>query len=377
MSRKEAGTVRAERPGASALYSQQSLKLFSAGRRTLLVMSFIRQTLFHLPRTPLLASMAAGLFALSTLQAEEQVTQKVFPVASGGRLVMNMDRGSIEIETAETNAVGITITREVKRASDRKAAEILENHKLEFSQEGNVVQVKGRMSKGFTSVWNGNSFSVRCKVTVPRQFDLNLDTAGGSIKVSDLTGKVDVETAGGSISLGTIQGGIKAQTAGGSISVEGATEAVHVGTAGGSIKLGAMGGAVDAETSGGSIRILSASGPVKVGTSGGSIELGDMTGPVQAETSGGSINARFPKSSPGDIHLETSGGSISVYLGEDASYQLDAECSGGRVSTDLPVTTQGKLERSELHGQIGKGGPKMVLRTSGGGISLKKWVAAK
>lgn len=323
------------------------------------------------------ALLLTGLLTTPLLQAEENTLQQVFPVAAGGRLILNMDRGDIEIQTAETNAIGITIVREVKRAGERRAAEILENHKVEFAQDGNVVRVKARPAKANLGSWWSGSLSVRCRVTIPRELDLDLETAGGSIEVPAVKGMVEADTAGGSIRLGEIDGSVKANTAGGSISVAGATGPASVGTAGGHIKLGVMGGPVTAETSGGSIRIQSATGPVQADTSGGSIELGDMAGPVEAETSGGSITARFPKSSAGDVQLETSGGSIAVYLGDDAGYQLDAECSGGRVSTDIPVTTTGKPNRSELHGQIGQGGPKMVLRTSGGGIALKKWVASR
>lgn len=326
------------------------------------------------------AVLLTGLLATTLTQAEEHVTQRVFPVSGGGRLILQMDRGDIEIQVADTNAVGVTIVREVKRAGERRATEILENHQIELAQDGNVVRVKARPAKANLGSWWHGNLSVRCRVTVPREYHLDLETAGGSIEVPALKGMVEADTAGGSIRLGEIDGSVKANTAGGSITVAGATGPASIGTAGGHIKLGIMGGPVTAETSGGSIRIQSAAGPVRADTSGGSIDLGDMAGPVQAETSGGSITARFPKSSTGDVQLETSGGSISVFLGDDVRYQLDAECSGGRVSTDVPVTTQGKPDRSELHGQIGQGGqgvPKMVLRTSGGGIALKKWVASR
>lgn len=323
------------------------------------------------PRTTLLAVM----LTTARLCALEFTTNQVFQVSSGGRLVMDLDRGSIEVTTSDHPTVAITVVREVKRGSDRTAQEIIDNHQLTFSQDGSTVLVKAKMAKNPLQSWWGPSLSVRYQVTVPKQFDLNLDTAGGSVRIPDLTGKIDVETAGGSITIGRVDGAVKADTAGGSIKVAGATGATDVNTAGGSIHLGEMGGSVYADTAGGSIHVKSAAGPVQVETSGGSIELGDMQGPVQADTSGGSISARFPKSLSGDVSLETSGGSISVSVAEDASFELDAECSGGRINSEVKVATSGKPSRFKLRGPVGQGGPKLVLRTSGGGISVKKLIA--
>lgn len=321
------------------------------------------------------AALLAGFLATTPAWALETTTNRVFQVSPGGRLVLDVDRGSIEVTTSDEAAVNLTVHREVKRASDSTAREMLDQHQLTFTQDGNSVVVKARMLKPDRS-WRGPNLSVRYQVVVPKQFDLQFDTAGGSIRVPDLTGKVDLGTAGGSISVGKLDGTLKAETAGGSVTVEGATGPTSVETAGGSIRLGVMGAAVNAETAGGSIQIKSAAGPVKAETSGGSIELGDLQGPVEADTSGGSISARFSKN-PADVSLATSGGSISVYVPEDSSFNLDAECSGGRVSSEVPVTISGKPSRSELRGPVGQGGAKVVLRTSGGGIAIKKLVATK
>ena len=53
------------------------------------------------------------------------------------------------------------------------------------------------------------------------------------------------------------------------------------------------------------------------------------------------------------------------------SVDVDARASGGGVHSDVPVTVQGTQDDGELQGRIGSGGPKLVLRTSGGGIRLK------
>jgi len=327
-------------------------------------------------RNCLLAGVLLGI-ALWPAAAFESVTNRVFPVGPGGQLVLKLDQGSIDVTAADTNAVVVTLIREVKGADADRAEALLARHALTFEQDGNTIRVQSQTPRDKSWGLGRNRLSIRCQVTVPRQLNLDFQTAGGSIRVPDLTGTVALQTAGGSLSMERITGSVTATTSGGSISIAGASGPVEATTSGGSIRLGEMGGSVRAETSGGSIRIASASGEVHADTSGGSIDLGPMSGPVQAGTSGGSISAQFPDKLGGDVSLETSGGGISVALGDAVNAELDAECAGGGVSSEITVTGGSGKKSSSLRGTIGSGGPRMSLQTSGGGIRVKRLVASR
>lgn len=315
---------------------------------------------------PLVSAILASV-ALAT----EVTVEQVFPVTPGGRLVLDADRGSIRATTAETNAVGLTVIREVKGADAARTEEILARSPIESVKDGNAVRITVRSKD--RAGWLGKQPSLKVKflVTVPRQFNLDLKTAGGSIEIADLTGQAGLQTAGGSIRAASVDGSLTAKTAGGSIHAGSVTGSVEADTAGGSIQLGEVNGDVRARTAGGSIRVNGAGGTLDARTSGGSIDLKALAGPVHAETSGGSISARFSKMPAKDSSLETSGGSITAVLPEGAGCILDAETSGGRVSSDLPVTIRGKGSKSELKGDIGGGGATLKVRASGGSIQIK------
>lgn len=51
---------------------------------------------------------------------------------------------------------------------------------------------------------------------------------------------------------------------------------------------------------------------------------------------------------------------------------LDAHTSGGDVTTDMPVTILGRQTESTLNGKVNGGGPKLVLRSSGGDIRVRR-----
>lgn len=210
--------------------------------------------------------------------SDENTVAKSFKVQPGGRLVVNTDLGSIEVRGAEANSVDITVSREVRRGNAEKT---LAEFKLDFEQKGNDIFVTGDSGRrGWHWPWNdiGNRLRVRFVITVPKVYNLDLKTGGGSVDVAEIQGRVESRTSGGSIEISR------------------------------------AGGDVDAETSGGSIR------------------ANDVMGGLRAETSGGSVTAALSAQPKTRCELSTSGGGITIYLTENVGMDVDAHSSGGGIS---------------------------------------------
>ena len=304
--------------------------------------------------------------------AEENTITKSYKVEPGGKLVVDTDLGSIDVRGAEANSVDITVTREVRRGSEEKA---LAEFKLDFEQRGNDVYVTGDRDKhGISWFWDnlGNRLRVRFVITVPKAYNLDLKTSGGGIDIVDIKGRVESRTSGGSLSYDRITGNVLGKTSGGNIRIGAVDGEVEVHTSGGDIKIDETKGNVMARTSGGSIRINRAGGEVDVHTSGGSISADDVMGALKADTSGGSVTATISVQPKSRCELTTSGGSITIYLAGNVAMDVNAHSSGGHVSTDFPVTLQGEIKRDSLQAKINGGGPELYLRTSGGGIHIRK-----
>ncbi len=321
---------------------------------------------YHRPVALILVLLA--LAAASVQVAAADTLTRSFDVRPGGRLVIDTDLGAIEVRSGSGDRVAIEVTREVRRG---RAEDALEDFAVEFDQRGDEVRVEGRYRKGARRLFDwGSRLRVRFAVTVPRRFDLDLDTAGGSISVEDLEGEVRAQTSGGSLSFGDIRGPVWGRTSGGSIALAGSLGKADVETSGGSIRIGEVDGPVRAHTSGGSIRIDRARGSVDAHTSGGGIEVEEVLGAIQAHTSGGSITARISEQPRQACSLETSGGSITVYLAPGVGVDVDARASG-RVTADMPVEARSQ-SRTALSGTVHGGGPRLLLRTSGGSIYLRE-----
>lgn len=317
---------------------------------------------------PYTLALAVALFVASTAGAADDIIRKGFDVADGGTLRLDGAVGDIKVVTGG-KGVAIEV---VRKASGRRGAERLKEHRIEFQQSGNDVII----NSDYEDNWNGwlsfsNDYEVQWNIRVPANYNVNVKTSGGGIDLGNIGGTVEARTSGGGIKTGRLGGNSTLKTSGGSISIGGGTSDIVAHTSGGSIEIGDTTGPVEAKTSGGSITLSRVGGKVYARTSGGGIRVEDALGSVDASTSGGSITARLSRQPNGDSRLSTSGGSVSVSIASGVDLELDAKASGGGVHSDVPVLVQGTHDEDSLRGRIGNGGPKLVLRTSGGGIRVK------
>jgi len=329
---------------------------------------------------------AVGLFA----ETEDHVRRSV-PVNSGGRMVLVADWGAIKVQPAATRFAEIEVDFRGNPRSRAQFDRMLRDFSLDVSQVGSDIRVNGRFKDGWKPspfggfFWGWFSHDIcrdsRCleytwlgqveyRVSVPREFSVDLSTSGGSIALGDLKGEVDARTSGGALSFGRIDGPVRGSTSGGSISLEGGRGKAVLRTSGGGIRVDDVAGEVIAETSGGSVQVNRATGRISAHTSGGSITIRETTGAVDASTSGGSVSARLSAQPQEASRLSTSGGSITVELASNVRVDVDASTTGGGVSSDFAVPLS--RDHQNLRASINGGGPLLQLRTSGGGIRIQK-----
>jgi DUF4097 and DUF4098 domain-containing protein YvlB len=315
------------------------------------------------------------LTSCAALAATEEQTNKTFQVSPGGRLVVDVDFGSIDVTTNSTDAVAVSVWRKVTRSSAEDEQKYLSENPVVFVQDGNTVTVRAHSKDKEKFHWFGglkNRNEGKYIIQVPAQFNAQLNTSGGGIAASDVTGEVRADTSGGGLQFARLHGPLNGDTSGGGIRVTDCEGPIKIDTSGGGIEVTGGSGTLNGDTSGGSITIKNFKGPASVDTSGGGITIENVAGKVKGDTSGGSIHAVLLSPVPGDVSLETSGGGITVKVSADAAFNLDAESSGGGVHCELPVTVQGKREHDHLKGQVNGGGPVVHLETSGGGVHVEK-----
>jgi DUF4097 and DUF4098 domain-containing protein YvlB len=347
-------------------------------------------------------------------------------------LKIKVDIGSVRVDGGSQSSITYVIRNHSYSGSEERARREFDSYKISAYVRGDTAWIVGDWEGG-----RPHKFSGDFVVNVPREMDsINVETeggnvsttgvtgrvdaqsGGGSIRIDDVGGKVNAETGGGSIDLGNVGSDVSLQTGGGSIKVnsaKGKIEAesgggsvtvvsglqgavletgggsiqvercaghVKASTGGGSIELGDIGGAVEMETGGGSIRLASAKGPVHAETGGGSIELNGVPS-ARAETGGGGIVAKFVASN-GEHHdsqLETSAGDITVYLDSNMNISVRASievANGHNIRSDFPdirVSSEGGdygPKTVTAEGKLNGGGPVLKVSTTTGDICFRR-----
>jgi len=341
-------------------------------------------------------------------------------MSSAKNLRVKVDMGSIRIRGTSQPGVRYESSGRTYDSSEEHARHELNSYKINASVKGDTAWI--------VAEWQGgrpHKSANELVIDLPRETDsVTVETDGGGIDVSGITGRVNAQSGGGKIKADDIGGSLTAETGGDSIEIGAVGGALNLQTGGGRIYVGAAKSKVIAETGGGDVVLVSAvgdstvdagggniqvkqcGGRLKVSTGGGNIELGDIGGPVDIETGGGSIklgsakgrvtastgagsielygvpSARAETGSGGitvkfvgaggerhDSELETAMGDVTVYLAQDLAMTV-------RANVDL---ANGHTIRSDfsdilVHSEGGQWGPKTITaegRLNGGGAVLK------
>ncbi len=236
-----------------------------------------------------------------------------------------------------------------------------------------------RLRSWYTGSSRNQSSSHRFELSVPRRFDVRLDSAGGDLSIDGVEGSFAGSTGGGDLVLQDLRGSAQLSTGGGTIRVADAHLEGAVSTGGGKVTLshvsgglrgssgsgpvvytepenegdptgdvdehGAVrgGGRVHMERAGGDIQLEEAPSGAVVSTGGGNIVVGRAGGSVEASTGGGSIRLG-PVA--GDVRAGTGAGDVEVTVvdagGEPQSVVVKS--GHGRVVIDLPAGFDGRVE---------------------------------
>jgi len=269
-------------------------------------------------------------------------------------LHIKVDIGAVRVEGGANQGISYVIRNRSYESAEDKARRQFDSYKVSAYVRGDTAWIVGDWDSG-----RPRKFSSDVTVTVPREIELvKIETEGGAVVTTGITGRLEAESGGGTIHLDDIGGAISAETGGGAIDVGNVGSDLTVKTGGGTIHIGSAKGKVIAESGGGNLDLVSGSQGASLETGGGSIQVQKCTGEVKASTGGGSID--LGEISGGGATMETGGGSLKI---ASASGPVKAETGGGTIELyGVPVA----------HVETGAGAviAKFISSTGGRGDSV-------
>ena len=219
-----------------------------------------------------------------------------------------------------------------------------------------VEPAEGLAATGATAGATAAARGAELVVRVPRGARVWVKGGSTEVRVTGVTGGLDLNAVDGPIRVVGSPRELSAETMNGTVSVDGAPAWMRAKTATGAITL---------RGSGGDVRLSSVSGAVTVSggrfdqlaieTVTGKVRMGGAVAPAGAltvDTHAGDVELRLPRAFAGDIHA--------------ASVTSQIE---NRLTAARPVAGRG-AKGSELHSAGSGGGPRVTVRSFKGRVEL-------
>ena len=148
-------------------------------------------------RTILLLVIAA---ATASALSEENINQQL-DGAPGGRIIVDVDFGTIDVSAGADDKVVVEAHRKIDSNNEAQEKEYLAAAPVTVSKDGNTVTIRARRQQKDRNLnWSGRcNMDARYTVRVPRNFNSELRTGGGTIIGSELTGTMSADTSGGKL----------------------------------------------------------------------------------------------------------------------------------------------------------------------------------
>jgi len=331
-------------------------------------------------------------------------------VPPDARIAIRVGRGNISVRSADEPQIRISGKKNARGWDEKDAQKLAEPVSAEIVQNGDGYEIHPTGAGA-----NDSRISLDLDVSVPKNSSLtvrnergditvsdmskpvSVTTRNGDIEVRDTSGDVDIDTRKGDVKVSDTKGDVKIAGHGGEINVSSATGGLTIdGEFYGPIRADKVAKGVrfisqrtdltlsqltgHMETGSGNLEITDAPGNLSLRTNSYDISIENATGKVKVENRNGNVEVRFSAPPKEDVELYNSSAGITLSLPESSSFNIVADCHSGDIdsefSGDSLKKSSGDSGDSHLEGKYGSSrGPKIILKTSYGSISLHKTTA--
>jgi DUF4097 and DUF4098 domain-containing protein YvlB len=273
--------------------------------------------------------VAVAAFACSRPVGAEEV-DKTFSITGRAHVRIETDDAGVRVSTGDIKQVEVRVVYSGYKL-DRDL-------RVRAEQSGDSVEISAKTSGVNFWSWGVRHASLRVEVHMPQDADLTVHSGDGSVEADSISGNVDITTGDGSITVQGAKGNIRFHSGDGHIEARG------------------LDGSVDASAGDGHISLEGRFDGLSIRTGDGSISGRALPGSKIA--------------SGWNIH--TGDGSVDLEIPGDLQANLDVSTHDGHISVGLPVTVEGSVSSSNIHGKLNGGGGTLSVHTGDGSIHLSK-----
>src|SRR5216683_2668807 len=289
-------------------------------------------------------------------------------VPADARITIRNGRGNISVRPSDEAQIRISGKKNAKAWSENDAQKVADGIGVEIVKNGDGYEIHPDGAGASDSRIN-----LYLDVAVPKKASLTIRNEKGDITVADMAkpvsvangvGDVEIRGTNGDVSIDTRKSDIKVSDTKGSIKISGRGGEINVSGATGGLTIeGEFYGAIRADKVAKGVRFISQRTDLTLSQLAGHMEA--SPGNLEIFDAPGNLNVR----SQDDITLS---------LPESSSFEIVADCHSGDIDSEfqsdsLKLISGTGSGDSHLEGKYGSGrGPKIILKTSYGSISLHR-----
>jgi hypothetical protein len=257
--------------------------------------------------------LSAFVCSLTALPARADEWTKTYTLTGKPDLRVDTSDANIHVSTWDQNTINARVMTTRYKIGD-------DGIRIEERQTGDTVEINVHYPHhGVTIGWS-DSGRVDIYIQLPREGRVDLHTGDGRINLANFKGEMQLRSGDGSEEIDGVDGKLRATTGDGHIRANGRFDELDLHTGDGHVDARAMAGSAL--------------------TMGWRLESGD--------------------------------GTITLEVPENLAADLDLHTGDGHIDLDLPVSTEGKIRKNEVHGKLNGGGNLLVIHTGDGSIRLRK-----
>ncbi|MFC5861288.1 DUF4097 family beta strand repeat-containing protein [Acidicapsa dinghuensis] len=331
-------------------------------------------------------------------EPQHQMDQSVIDtkVPANAQITVQVPRGDVSITAADGDNVSVKAHQIAFASTDEGAKRIFDAQQAHVTVSGNAVVVK---------VDGNPSGRTNLIISIPKSASINVTADHGGVTAAGLGGDIDAEVQHGDMEATAIHGHVHAHMANhadfaahdisGDVTVEGNGSDLTISDIHGKVNLqGEYSGDIHLEridqdilfhssrTDMGfarlpgdmsmtldSLHITQVAGPIHIETHSKDIEMSQVYGDTNIEDRDGRVE--LDMAGAYQVEVKNNKGDVEVSLPPGVNQTVDMRTHNGDIVSDFPLQITGD-ENKTMTGNVGNGGPRLVLSTEHADLGLHK-----
>ena len=325
------------------------------------------------------------------------------------KLVIESFRGNARITGGDGEEVKVTGRKNIRSLDQKGADDANQKTPFELVAQGDQVIVRTNQDRA----GDVRSIEAELEISVPRGASIEARGRRGDFDINDIAGRVEITSDNAGVRMARVGGNVmidlrnsdivRVVDTKGTVEVKGRGDDVLLenventamvqGEYTGTIEFRKIARTTRFQSSrtdmtfekvpglvkleGGRLTANDIVGPVRIDSRSKDVRLTDFSNSLDVNVDRGDLELRPGRVPLGAISARTRGGDIEIALPEQAKFELQAKTDRGEVSNDwgspLQLSDNDQERRGgRISGAVGGGGPKVVLETHRGSLTVRK-----